>query len=67
MRVAADSLASIRSLGSGGDRIDLADIRGRMLSHQRMHIRQAMYDPTGTYPNTTLGASGVTVFSTSSG
>jgi hypothetical protein len=41
--VPADASASIRSLG-GDDRSDLTDIRGRMLSRQRMHIRQAMYD-----------------------
>jgi hypothetical protein len=35
-------LASVRSLG--GDRSELADIRGRMLSRQRMATRQAMYD-----------------------
>jgi hypothetical protein len=40
--VPADASASIRSLG--GDRSDLTDIRGRMLSRQRMATRQSMHD-----------------------
>jgi hypothetical protein len=41
--VPADSLASVRSLG-GDLHDDLADIRGRMMSRQRIATRQAMYD-----------------------
>jgi hypothetical protein len=42
--VPADGSAGIRSLGGGGDRSDLTDIRGRMLSRQRMATRQSMHD-----------------------
>jgi hypothetical protein len=41
--VPADSLAGVRSLG-GDLHDDLADIRGRMMSRQRIATRQAMYD-----------------------
>jgi hypothetical protein len=53
--VPADPLSGIRSLGSGldramiggGYRIDTADIAARMMSRQRMHVRQSMADAQG--------------------
>src|SRR5437899_8299906 len=41
--VPADGSASVRSLGSGNHPDDLTDIRGRMLSRQRMATRQRMH------------------------